>query len=355
MKYFAPILFLLVLTSCGSNDEPAFLKLQLGSSEKDWKGKLISFKQNGEITSDDSTNFVCKIINKENEDTLFLDFYPNNDGYFEGNLRSLKVWLMRSDTLGMIPIKLSEVYQLYRSIEDKYGKPDSLRIFTLKSLKNPPPDYSIEKDSIIKNGLHAYWNNDKVHIRFYAPASDDDIGKCQRFSEIIISSQNAEQEKSVIKERIRKSLLPKDLLTWTVETPYWTESSEYIRDRKMNYIISNVRRIGREEPRTITAAKFDFICLNAFKEELFRIQDVEITFAQPLWISDEGTTFTNTDLKYTASTQYASFNSKFNGFERARDNPDNFKYKAIPTIVVFDDGTVLKDSAEIAKRPVEIN
>jgi hypothetical protein len=194
------------------------------------------------------------------EDTsLSVYLEVNPDGYYWGNVRQIKlhlggdtvIWSKQFHSSGGGYRKSHELQKMYLGLCDILGKPDNLSrprttLFTddeleaaaqygesFPSVKAPPkpPSYFAEWD----------FKKCKVTLDFNTPFSDitDQWGSNNFYSEdsnIIFSMPNYESRIQEIRDSIRATLGPNDLIGMYVAAPKWVDlnpSSPYEFDTRM--------------------------------------------------------------------------------------------------------------------------
>jgi len=364
MKQVYSIVILLLLFACNKNED-LLQDSEFGSVKYDeFKTQMID-KGLFIEPNEDSTSFRYYIIKDGIKYETEASF--NTGKYKFGKLRDIFINL-NSDTFylhgrtyqfrGSGPRLKNEVHQIYELYNDWYGEPDTLEVKypLLKptgDLFSPESTRRLLGKKVDSSGVPertAIWKRDNFTISFFLPFPEVepnlDSALVYNHASIKYKMINYDHELNRIKDSIRKSLTPKDLITMNVYQPTWRDLnsralSDY--DSQIEFNIRDIQRKDLEEPRGVTGVRFDIVILDKFNKELYRMEDVTYEPNTPLMNGSNGllaydafpTIYTMKYFKNSKST--ASLESA-----RIYSQTNKIKVNAEIKAIVFDDGSVLE-------------
>lgn len=360
MKKIIALLLLISVFSCKRKDP--FSSINYGKAN--YQETVSELTEKGLITmsSNDSSRFYSN-INVGNVE-LPIVLYFNSDSYNFGSVRSLYVNLSGDSiydfadsvyfSRGLGPRLYSEVESIYKKYEQWYGKPDSISIdYPLKKPKSGltlgeimRQSFQPERlDSSAIPGKTVYWKGLNYNLEFqysipYVEARRDSMMYVKNPS-IEYSMIDYDKRLEAIRDSIRETFSPEDLISMEVYNPKWNENP-YNYPNTFSIEVGRVMRIDKEENRGVVAIKFDLIFRDLFKKEITRLNDVIFEPKSPLMNGSRG------------FIEYAAFPSVYswrynNSTEQGREISYLKEYKASNQInieyeiksIVFDDGSVL--------------
>lgn len=365
------VLILMVLIfGCKNNNDP-FRDISPNNIKHDeFESQMLNkgvFKE----PNKDSTLFRYYISSKNMTYPVEIAF--NTDNYNFGGLRNIYINL-NGDTIyeskrtflrasgSRLKKEVDEIYDIYCNW---YGKPDTiLNEYPLKKNDNTSKDFSfydlvresMEKelnelpvDSSATPSRTVIWNREDFELSFYIPfpviSSHLDSSWVYNHAEINYKSMNYDIVLNKIKDSIRKTFTPKDLIVMDINNPKWSvinsQTFPYY-DSKFEFTVVSVFRKDREEPRGITGVRFDIVISDVFNKELCRIENLTYEPQHPIMNKENGDLYSIVPFSYI--TKYLKKSTKSYNFEKAKNYSYRNKVKVFADIksVVFDDGGVLE-------------
>ena len=376
---FTIIIFVsaVLLTACQSNNDP-FKRVPLGQ-----EAKVAFFKRmmDSKILSDpdkDSSDYRYTIRDKSFSFPCYVNANP--DEYKFGKLKQLEQLEVNlcGDSVyeafgtemkppmfqrGGGPRRKKEVDKVFDLYKKWYGKPDSIHYgrdsrnigteikwimdsISTRGLTRPKTEKkSPLSDSLNFLGGDVVWKQSNRLVIFVLPPpyKEKYFKMDSAYSKVKIIYQNTDFQKTVatIRDSVRKTLKPNNIVTVDISKPKWTaltsqSYSDYDYQLAVEWYFP--KRIDREEPKAVTAIRFDIILSDKFGEELCRLPDQTYECKEPL--RQDAFRFGSmiSGIKYHISSE------KSIPFEKARRYSENNSIVCRADIksIVFDDGTVLK-------------
>lgn len=302
-------------------------------------------------------------------DTLKLPvtIYTNNDELYTfgkfGKLRNLLIDLTdyesrKSDfgdffttlATGMSKTNVDKIYQKYVL---NYGEPDSL-------IEEKMPEELLMLGYVMSKSKKAVWLTKNFKLTFNIPflgvAKDKnheyyygrDFGEK---ASINYEMYNYKEECERIRDSIRKTYQPNDIVKMEAYKPEWLKINEIHNGHRYNTMFKiTCGRLERKDvldPRRVKAIRYEIVITDLFKKELYRITDQTYELENPLnpIYNSDGLVkvyHSNTDLRITYS---AKFNNE--GNEKLENLKKYNFYNSVKCTVdiksiVFDDGEILE-------------
>ena len=349
---------LTALCSC-KNKADYFSSVNFGQDNA--KDFIIKELKNKIFAKPDKDSASFSYFIKNNSNGFKVEVIVNPDGYKFGKIRQIKLNLGgdSSYNFGKKPIfsrafgprLKSDVDKIYYLYEEWYGKPDSATTKYKYKFDLSSNTINREIDSSVPPGKVVYWHTKNYHLIFDLPIPeknshfDSAYTYDGYFTTVTYEMNNYNTIIQSIRDSIRKTLKPKDIISIEAWQPLWsTLNNNYFEgNTKFSINLSEIKRIDREEPRSVTGIKFDIVLYDKFGEKLYTIKDVEYEPKEPLWSTYGGlTTYSGDPITY--SWKYNSSNINMAGLEKTRlyPNQNSINAKAEIKAIVFDDGFVLK-------------
>ncbi len=366
-KLYYILILLALIYSCNPRIDNPLMNFQIGESEESWKKKIKQDFESGLLTEQYENEDIYRYYFVNGKDSIFADVHFNSDNYNFGKLRTLKFDL-RGDTTNYFrkkeymrsygPRSIKTVDKLLDWFIEYYGSPnDSIPKIPLEEQvallnKKLNSDEKFQEIYYIKPEMGALiWTKDNYTIEFYRQEEIKlpfDTVPVQDYSNayIVYKIKNLEEELKKVTEPIRIKFSAKDVAHVSVEYPEWEKLNnknywEYDYEFKID--ISQVQRIGREEPRNITDVQFDIVLTDAFENEICRLRDIKCELDEPIELH-KGFLIPSVDFVYTMQYNSHSNHVDVINLEKARElnKTNKLKCHSEVTAVVFEDGEVLK-------------
>jgi hypothetical protein len=343
------------------------MNFQIGESEEVWKKKIEQNLSDGILSDQYEDELIYRYYFVNGNDSIYTDVHFNPDGYNFGKLRTLKFDL-RGDTTYLFdkkdymrsfgPRKMKTVDKLLEWLIEFYGAPtDSIpelpldeRLALMKQKKNSDEKYRDIYGILPEMGT-LIWSKDNYTIEFYRLEGFKSYGDTlpvQDYSRahIIYKINSLENELRKITEPLRINFSPKDVAHVSIEYPVWKKLDKinyWDYDYEFKIDISQVQRIGREEPRNITDVQFDIVLTDAFENEICRLPEIKCELDKPIELH-KGFLIPSVGFVYTMKYSSLSKETEAINLENARNlkTTNKLKCHAEVTAVVFEDGEVLK-------------
>lgn len=366
----ATLLFL--LNACFSpkeeNEKDPFAEIPYGTiSFKNAKEKFLSNPDFSE-PSNDSTEFQFYFLNSEVKIPVTIELNP--DDYNFGLLREIRIEL-DGDTVyysepeywpGNGPRLKSEIDIIVQKYKNMYGLPDSILIkeeevnslgqsdmnnFLIAEIRanirgsksiNPQLD-SIKEKSLI-------WELEDFIIDFYLPKPYSDEYQnnlpVYRGARILYSMKNYDQTLTTIKDSIRNSLKPNEIISVDLGEVKWIPTkNEY--ERKIDVEIKGFTRNALEITEGFRALRYDIKIIDQFNKTIGEIKNLTYEFDGTVLRYPEGALNFWMNSPHLIQT-YNINSSDFDSLEKARQYAKNFKVRAVANVkaVVLGGGEVIE-------------
>ncbi len=302
MKKKILIIFIisLLLFACKSKMENPLMGFKLGEDELSWKKKIKQNQIDGLLSMPNKDSTINRYYFKKGKEKIFSDIDINSDGYSYGNLRIIKFHL-GSDTINLFGTNefrrtagsraKKDIDKLFNWFVELYGKPNdtiSSSFFNSISSKTKNPEDKFLDLFDVKPEDGAYiWHRDNYQIEFSKDLSfsfNSDSTK-YRHPHVIFRLNSYEKEIKKVAEDVRKKMKPNDVARAELRDPWWEKlypANYWDYDYRFKITISNVYRIGKEEPRNMIAVQFDIVFTDIFETEISRINDVKLELSRPI-------------------------------------------------------------------------
>ncbi len=320
-------------------------------------------------------------IFKKNKDSLGFTFYMqvdslklpttvylNNDTFYTfgkfGKLRNLSIVLSiyesRKDDFGdffsTLPTGMSKtnVDKIYQKYVLNYGEPDSLIEKDKYEKEFMPPGLVIPKSK------KAVWFTKKFKLTFNMPFPNTAKDKNYEYyygrdfgeeASINYEMYNYKEECERIRDSIRKTYRPNDIVKMAAYQPVWVKINEihngHLYNTMLKITFGKLERKDMLDHRRVKAIRYDIVITDLFKKELYRITDLTHQLKNPLEpIYNSGGLVKIYDSNEHSGIEYTvKFNNqqdeklenlkKYNFFNSVKCTID-IKF------IVFDDGDILE-------------
>lgn len=366
MKKILILSLIISVYSCDKKDP--FKSIEYGKADY---GKTLSILLEEDIISEpDSDSLSFRSFINTSNSKIPVQVYLNPDMYSFGSIKQIQISL-NSDTIyptyqldpepyffrGGGPRIYSEIEGIYKKYEEWYGKPDSL--FLTYPFKAFESGLSIgeglrrmglpkELDSTAIPGKMAYWNTENFILEFNIPLPVPNLKRDSllyvNYASIKYSMLDYDKRIQFIRDSIRKTFIPSDLIEMQLYQPTWdkTNNSKSL-DNIMSIKVGQVMRIDREEDRGIIAIKFDIIFKDIFKKELHRFENIIFEPRTKLMNGKYGLTAydsypTNYSINYSSFSQQGKELDKLKNYSKTNKIFLDYEINS----VVFDDNNVLE-------------
>lgn len=358
------LLLLLIVTiiGCSKNKDP----FQYVDFEKvDYNEfRLENLKQNlfTEI-NEDSTSFRYYIIDANKK--YPTEIYLNSDNYNFGKLRDIYINLSGDSIFfygknvykrasgSRLKTDIDDIYELYCKW---YGEPDSIFVepnrYRNLDIFESMYDTGVKTLDTSVTPSISFWKKDKFDLEFYKTylkkkLNYDSLKVYNEGAYISYKMKGHSSELAKIKDSIRKSLTPNDLISIKVSNPKWVDVDLNLYqgcNTLFQIEYGKIKRKDLEEPRSISEIRFDIVISDSFNKELLKILNVTQQLEKPLREEKNGVYYnvTATNSKVFNRVYNSNWENSFET-ENARIYSKSNKIKAFADIksVVFEDGEVL--------------
>jgi len=196
-----------------------------------------------------------------------------------------------------------------------------------------------------------FWHKENFDLSFHLPFPEKephlDSALVYNFAYINYKTVDYDNEISRIRDSIKKTLTPKDIINIRARNPEWStlkkqSYSDY--DSKFEVELDNIKRKDFEEERGVSSVRFDIVISDSFNKELYRIKDITYESNEPLMNGSSGLIKYGTPI--ISFTKYRKTSNDAKGLEDARIYASQNKIKVNTDIkaVVFTEGSVLKSN-----------
>ncbi len=320
-----------------------------------------------------------KIFNK-NKDSLGFTFhmqvdtlklpvsiYTNNDNFYTfgkfGKLRNLSIDLTDyesrksdfGDFFETLPTGMSKsnVDKIYQKYVLNYGEPDSL------IEKDEYDKDFMPKGLVIPKSKKAVWLTKNFKLTFNMPFPNTAKDKNYEYyygrdfgekASINYEMYNYKEECDRIRDSIRKTYQPNDIVKMVAYKPEWVTINEIHNGHRYNTMFKiTCGRLERKDvldPRRVKAIRYEIVITDLFKKELYRITDLTYELKNPLNpIYNSGGLVEVYDSNQNPGITYsAKFNEKNEKLENLKKYNFSNSVKCNVDIksIVFDDGDILE-------------
>lgn len=360
MKNKLTFIFLLfVITSCSKLNDPK-IGLNLGTDSSMYLSEISKLEQNGILSDKENESYIYYL--KLKNSSIKTEMSINSDGYGGDNLRLISINLLGDTSYSAYtkdgkaifkphfirafgPRKISEVKNIYNYFLNYYGEPTKILN------KQNMPSYGSLKEALESNDSFdldldkTIWEKENYYIEFITdyPVYDEYFkDSVYNKAFILFKTSNYENELAVLKENVRKTLKPNDLIKIeNIKKPtFKILGNSYPYDREINVRFGRINRTGIEETRGITDIKFDIIFKTKFDEHICTIPNCIFAFEKPIKPFGENVLVNFSGFSY--SSKYIS--GKDMNYEVLRSylqKDIDFKVEADIKSVVFEDEEVL--------------
>lgn len=284
----------------------------------------------------------------------------NPDYYDFGTVRQIEI-LLGGDSIykenitfyarALGPRLKQEADSIYDLYTKWYGSPDSVTIHHVyKDGIEAVNDTNIHRaiDPLAPAGKTAFWQmpNFKLTFDLPIPTKNQFLDSAYTYhwtASILYEVNEYDNIIKLIRDSIKQTLRPNDIISIQASRPKWINISDNYYDTQIEISITDISRLGKEEPRLVTGIRFDIILSDIFDDELCRMEDFTFELPDPLWITNSGVS-NGLSGPYTYTKNYYSLSDEFIDFETARRyaTQNSIKTKVDVKAVVFNDGNVLR-------------
>jgi hypothetical protein len=367
-----------LLSSCTHRNDPT-LGFTIGIPEKQWNGKINEFIKDTilkkGIYRDDSIIYKYQWNTSQGIIPAYITFnHSGNEDYLQGNLRSILI-LFNSDTTpgfrngdfvmekfynpGHGIIKLSEIDKILKELTFNYGQPDSIILDQYSKNKPSLKKYDVTSpyDPNVGDTTRGYYlwrkQNERIEFEYKGIIKQKTYHyRYANYAYLQIRAKDYKEEIHKIIEDVRKELRPNDLIKLKLAPPILLSQDKNLSYRIIQLRFYRLDRLRIEEPRGIKSIKFDALFSNQFGDTILSYQGIISSWDYDLKANQELRSQTNPwpfmidyDNPVSIGTlRYSSYGPTPLSVIKLNNYTGNLKCEAKISAVVFDDGTVLKDS-----------
>lgn len=331
----------ITLFGCGQPKDK-LSRIDFGIDSYDW---LLSDMLSEDIITEpdkDSLSYRYYIEDSDENKRIPVLIRINPDRYKFGSVRQIELDLAGDTIYWIDPPKFArgagvrlcaEVDSIYALYVKWHGEPDSV---------------SFEERQMVHK---AFWKKKNCIITFIHSIPREDVNFSDKMvysdAKIKYEMYGYEVEFNRIRDSIRQTLTPNDLINVTAWDPRWESIYglySFGYNRVFKVTLSDIKRKDREEPRAVIAFRFDVVLEDRFGTELHRFEDITIEPNRPLY----GYYNTNFVLDFLSNqiyeVRYHSSGEHNASLEFARhyNESNEILVKTEIKAVVFQDGEILK-------------
>ena len=333
MKKLIHLLAVVTISSsaCKQQNKSTF-GFTIGSPSKEWsknvKDKLSTGLLNAGEMSDTSIHNYKAVFNTDGY-AIPVTLELNNGRYNNEELLNIDLSYNVDSIAGVAPNgdtivvdSKSKFASLLKAIESEYGVSDS---------------------SSRKNGSY-HWKKKDFNITLtkgYELPSDSLSAPPHIRPTLWVSAVNADQKMRVIKDAMRKSLKPKQMVKLTLLKPIVKR-----KDGKLEFNITYgvLQRTYNEEYRAIKGIKIDLVYRNGFNDIIYANSNLEVYWGFNLMPGNTlNTNFYSNGMQVLLQSIVSYRNTDYSALVKLLDYSGEIKSEVRIKAVVFEDGEVLND------------
>lgn len=337
----------LLLSSCNSNIENPMLDFKIGESSEQWKEKVSINLEKGKIT--DEYYDTYRYYFRNGKDSIYSDVEFNSDGYkFEKlriinyNLKADKKTKYSGTVRSFYPRKKIVIDELFSWFIELYGTPND-------TILNYGKQFNFKNKTKSLQSINYRWKKEQFDIDFFLETRfifNDSLEKeYYSNSSIVFKSKSYKSDLEVIKDSIRNTLGPNDIVKVNFKNLIWESKGN--NNYNFTIVIEYIYRGDYEEPRSVTNIEFDLIITDIFENEITRLSGIRLQLNPVLKQKKRTDIFLTIENSFNLDYNYNAYSSNIDviNIEKARKEKIKLgiKYFAIVKSIIFDDGTVKKN------------